>query len=137
MLRCSRILGIGALTLVVGLVETASAQFPSMPSMPAAPNYSKPRGSARRSYAPPPAVSPYLNLLRPDSDLGANYLTLVHPQIQQLNLNNQQSLQNRTFQQQLNTATKTGAPNTAGSIRPTGVGASRMNYSHYYQFASP
>ncbi len=45
-----------------------------------------PAGSGRKSYAnvlSRPAVSPYMNLLRPDASPAQNYYTLVRPQIDQ------------------------------------------------------
>lgn len=81
-----------------------------------------------------PYVSPYLNLIRPGADPGFNYYTLVQPELQQLNFNQQQrgaiqGLGRQLQQQQAEIMTPYGP---AGGIRPTGRGATFMNYSHYY-----
>src|SRR3569623_537184 len=82
-----------------------------------------------------PYVSPYLNLVRPGADPGFNYYTLVQPELQQWQFNQQQrgavqGLDRRLQQQQAEIMTPYGP---VGGIRPTGrSGATRMNYSHYY-----
>ena len=95
----------------------------------------RPRAPRRyRGVTNEPYVSPYLQLVRPDSDPGFNYYTLVQPQEQQLQLNQQQLQQNFRFgrqiqQTQAEIMTPYGPRNT---IRPTGRVATYMNYSHYY-----
>lgn len=95
----------------------------------------RPRAPRRyRGVTNEPFTSPYLNLVRPDADPGFNYYTLVQPQVQQIDMNQQQFQQNFRFGQQLQQTqaeimTPYGPRNT---IRPTGRLATRMNYSHYY-----
>lgn len=95
----------------------------------------RPRAPRRyRGVTNEPFTSPYLNLVRPDADPGFNYYTLVQPQVQQIDMNQQQVQQNFRFGQQLQQTqaeimTPYGPRNT---IRPTGRLATRMNYSHYY-----
>ena len=81
-----------------------------------------------------PYVSPYMNLLLPNSDPGFNYSALVQPQLQQMEMNQQQARENFMFGRQIQQTraeymTPYGPRNT---IRPTGRIATRMNYSHYY-----
>jgi hypothetical protein len=97
-------------------------------------NY-RPRAPRRyRGVTNEPVTSPYLNLVRPDADPGFNYYTLVQPQVQQMDLNQQQVQQNFRFGQQIR-QTQADLMTPYGprtTIRPTGHQATRMNYSHYY-----
>jgi hypothetical protein len=83
-----------------------------------------------------PTVSPYLNLLRPQSNFGLpNYYAFVKPQIDQLATARQQGnaiqqLQTQVAQGQTAQATKEG-------IRPTGHQTTYMNYSHFFRPVSP
>jgi|SRR6185437_2726146 len=96
---------------------------------------SRPRAPRQyRGVANEPYVSPYLNLVRPGSDPGLNYYTLVQPLLQQQQINlqqnrNVQNLGRQLQQQQAEIMTPYGA---VGRLRPTGRGATFMNYSHYY-----
>lgn len=95
----------------------------------------RPRAPRRyRGVTNEPFTSPYLNLVRPDADPGFNYYTLVQPQVQQMDMNQQQVQQNFRFGQQIQ-QTQAQAMTPYGprtTIRPTGRIATRMNYSHYY-----
>lgn len=96
------------------------------------------RARAPRQYrgvSKEPYVSPYLNLVRPGGEAGFNYFTLVQPQTQQMQFNQQQvrNVQglNQQFQQQQAELMSPYGP--VGGIRPTGYsGVGFMNYSHYY-----
>lgn len=81
-----------------------------------------------------PYVSPYMNLLLPNTDPGYNYSAFVQPQLQQMQMNQQQAQENFMFGRQIQQTqaeymTPYGPRNT---IRPTGRIATRMNYSHFY-----
>jgi hypothetical protein len=75
----------------------------------------------------PPAVSPYLNLLRPGADPSVNYYDLVRPQIEFRN-----AIQ--SLQQQVTTlGTEAGAGTQAAANLPvTGHPVQFMNTSHYF-----
>lgn len=78
-----------------------------------------------------PIISPYLNLVRPGTDPGFNYFTLVQPQMQQQRNAEMNASQLQGVNQDLQQA-KTGAYGPTGGLRPTGRGASYRNYSHFY-----
>jgi len=99
-------------------------------------------GKPFSSYSPSPTVSPYLNLFR--RDLGGNddlnYNTLVRPQLQQQQLN--QQLQQRTYENARRlqaVAAQGGAYNVAGSKDqvPTGHQTVFMYYGHYFPTPRP
>jgi hypothetical protein len=88
------------------------------------------------NYSPPPTVSPYLNLFRED-DNGFddfNYQTLVRPQLQQQQFNQQVQRQNYIINQQLQAMAAQSDFNPQGSQTqaPTGHSTTRMYYGHYY-----
>lgn len=82
--------------------------------------------------APRPAVSPYLQLLRPEALEVPNYQTLVRPQIEmrEAEARNQMAIQ----QLQQEVATSFPSMRTGGSmmVRPTGHTSQFLNYLHFY-----
>lgn len=120
----------------VGNVGQSSAGFgsrtSSVPSISAG-SSSKPFSSVSSS----PAVSPYMNLFREDfggaSDL--NYQTLVRPQLQQQQYNQQFQRQNMELSTRVQRISAQSAfQNAAGSesIYPTGHPTAFGGYSHFY-----
>ena len=87
-----------------------------------------------RGVANEPYISPYMNLVRPDGDAAFNYSTLVQPQLQQMQFNQQQAQENFAFGRQIQqTQAEIMTPyGLRSTMRPTGGVATRMNYSHYY-----
>ena len=82
-----------------------------------------------------PTVSPYLNLLRQDTGEAApNYYSLVKPQIDQIDFNQQQMRQNQQMARRMQGIQSRPAYPVAGSqyLIPTGHQAVFMNYLHYY-----
>jgi hypothetical protein len=88
--------------------------------------YSQPQWQSR------PALSPYLNMLRPGSNPALNYYGLVRPQ-----MNTAQNLQNLQQQVQqldstvLNQGMSTGQP-SAGSFLTTGHPVAFLNYGTFF-----
>ena len=86
-----------------------------------------------RRYRPPagPTMTPYLNYYRADlSTLPSNYDSFIVPQQRlQRNLYDLARTQQADFRK-VETDIKQTRTSTAA---PTGVGASFLNYSHYYQ----
>ena len=112
--------------LGVGFVGTghAQAQF----------SYQRPQTSPFNQ----PAVSPYLNLVRPDASAGINYTTLVRPQV-----DTGRAIQNLQYQvtqdQQILMGQLSAAPagfNPGAALPLTGHPAQFMNYSHYFTKAA-
>ncbi len=106
-------------------------------------------GTGRSPFAKPfssisasPTVSPYLNLFREglgESD-DFNYQTLVRPQLQQQQLNQQLQRQNLELSRRLQAISAQGAfQNRAGAenLSPTGHRTVFGNHSHYYPSAAP
>ncbi|MHB1033367.1 MAG: hypothetical protein ACYC35_14350 [Pirellulales bacterium] len=85
-----------------------------------------------------PTVSPYLNLFRNGNSAAMNYQTLVRPQINQENTNQQERATVQRLQQQLGDVSQTvyGAA-AARSMRTTGHRTVFLDYSHYYSAGSP
>jgi hypothetical protein len=79
-------------------------------------------------YAPRPAVSPYINLLRPGSSTALNYYGLVRPQFD--TLAGFQAVQQRFGQ--LQTGIQTGGGESSDGFLMTGHAASFMNYGGYF-----
>jgi hypothetical protein len=80
-----------------------------------------------------PAVSPYLNLLQPNSTGVSNYFNYVRPQIQQRQELIRQQAQIHQIQRQVERGQAGGVP-VRGSqeIRATGHETAFMNYLHFY-----
>jgi hypothetical protein len=100
---------------------------------PMALNRSKPFSSVSSS----PTVSPYLNLFREDLDGGSdfNYQTLVRPQLQQQQFNQQIERQNLELSRRVQSiSAQSPYKNPAGSesIYPTGHQTVSGYYSHFY-----
>ncbi|MCI0353163.1 MAG: hypothetical protein L0Z53_27405, partial [Acidobacteriales bacterium] len=84
------------------------------------------------SFSPSPTVSPYLNLFREDLDGNSdfNYQTLVRPQLQQQQFNQQQQRQNLDINARLQQISAQADFNPQGSQSqyPTGHQTARMYY---------
>jgi hypothetical protein len=88
-------------------------------------------------YSAPPTVSPYLNLFRTDVSGNTsvlNYTTLVRPQLQQEQINQQLQRQQQQENRQLERIAAQPQLNPQGSkeIYPTGHQTVFMYYDHYY-----
>jgi hypothetical protein len=89
------------------------------------------------SYSPGPTTSPYLNLFREDlsgsDDL--NYNTLVRPQLQQQQFNEQSQRQALELNRRMQTLSAQADFNVQGDKNefPTGHKTLYHNYLHYYQ----
>lgn len=99
---------------------------------------SKPFSSVSRG----PTVSPYLNLFvgsdgLNDQDVAYNYQTLVKPQIQQMEINQQLQQQQQQLNRQVQQLSTRPAFDPRGSqtMSPTGHPTAFMNYSHFYPSA--
>ena len=89
-----------------------------------------------------PAVSPYLNLFRTDSNGGVNplnYQTLVAPQLRQQQLNQQQQSQNQQTTTRLQAISAQADYNVQGSKEeyPTGHQTVFQYTGHYYPQQRP
>lgn len=97
---------------------------------------STPRRPNRTRPIRPPTVSPYLNLFRPGASPGANYNTLVRPQLDQQARNRQQQAQLRTLttnQQQIaDFIAPFGAAVGAQQPRTTGHTTTFQNLGSYF-----
>ncbi len=117
-LACWTVLGM--VFALGGLSGTAHAQF---------------KGTSRpfESYARKPAVSPYMNLINNNNGVATNYQSLVRPQLDQNNFNNQSSAAIKSLQRQAG-ASQNSKSSSEGNLklRATGHAAVRGNYSHYY-----
>ncbi len=87
------------------------------------------RGQQPREYGPPPlrapAVSPYLNLLRPDAGVIPNYYSLVRPELELRSYAQSQGMALRRLQQQVRSG-------RSDSRQTTGHPSYFLNYSRYY-----
>jgi hypothetical protein len=87
-------------------------------------------------YDPGPTVSPYLNLFREDFDGNSdfNYTTLVRPQLQQQQINQQVQRQNLELNRRLQSVAAQSDFNPEGSKAqyPTGHQTVFGYYGHYY-----
>jgi hypothetical protein len=119
----------------VGNVGQSSAGFGTVSSVPSvsSSSSSKPFSSVSSS----PAVSPYMNLFRDDfgdaSDL--NYQTLVRPQLQQQQYNQQFQRQNMELSSRVQKISAQSAfqnPSGSESMYPTGHPTAFGGYSHFY-----
>jgi len=92
------------------------------------------------SYQSAPTVSPYLNLFRTDLQGGGNfnYSTLVQPQLQQQQMNQQLERQNLQTNRRLQSIAAQSAFNPQGSKDeyPTGHQTVYNYMGHYYQAPS-
>jgi hypothetical protein len=121
------------LTTVAGCMVLLAAEA----SFAQAPSPSNRQYPAR--YQPSrPTVSPYLNLFRNGNSAAMNYQTLVRPQINQENTNQQERTAVQRLQRQLGDVSQTvyGAA-AARSMRTTGHRTVFLDYSHYYTTGSP
>jgi hypothetical protein len=88
------------------------------------------------SYSPAPTVSPYLNLFREDFEGGGdlNYNTLVRPQLQQQQFNQQVQRQGLAMERQLQAFAAQSDFNPQGSTSqlPTGHQTVYRYYGRYY-----
>ena len=88
-----------------------------------------------------PTVSPYLNLFRVDQNgfQGFNYSTLVAPELQQQQFNQQQKQQNQTTSRRLQAISAQADYNVAGSKDefPTGHQTVFQYTGHYYPQQRP
>lgn len=93
---------------------------------------SKPFSSHRAT----PTVSPWLNMFRDDltGEGDLNYQTLVRPQLQQQQFNNQLERQNLELGRRVQAVSAQSAYQPQGSqqMYPTGHPTAFMNYMHYY-----
>lgn len=93
------------------------------------------------SYSSQPTVSPYLNLFRTDLNGGGNfnYSTLVQPQLQQQQLNQQLERQNLQTNRRLQAIAAQSDYNPEGSKDqyPTGHQTVYQYTGHYYPVARP
>jgi hypothetical protein len=115
----------GAGRATAGTTYTASNVGSSEPT-------SKPFSNVRQT----PTVSPYLNLFREDLDGNSdlNYQTLVRPQLEQQQINQQvqrQALDSSRRIQALS-ARADFSPQGSRQQSPTGHSTAFFNYSHYY-----
>lgn len=89
-----------------------------------------------------PTVSPYLNLFNESFDEGGtdlNYQTLVRPQLQQRQINDQLQQQTQALNRRLQEIAAQPSYNQQGSTRqaPTGHSTFFQVYSHFYPSAGP
>ena len=91
-----------------------------------------PRGKPFQSVASEPAISPYMNLYRSDRDGSAplNYMTLVRPQLDQIQANRQQTAELQKLRGQLQNISAGGS----GSIPSAAMGSSAryMDTAQFY-----
>lgn len=78
-----------------------------------------------------PTVSPYLNLLRNDNGTIPNYYSLVRPQLNQLDFDNQVRISAKS-QALAVRRLETLSQQQGASSSPTGTGSVFNNLSHYY-----
>jgi hypothetical protein len=126
-----------------GVRNPSLAPLPSMPSSMAGPRIGLGANTATRSSKPfssvqaAPTVSPYLNLFRTDLQGGGNfnYSTLVQPQLQQQQLNQQMERQNQQTNRRLQSIAAQADYNYQGSKDqyPTGHQTAFGYTGHYYQ----
>jgi hypothetical protein len=79
-----------------------------------------------QAYRPPPAVSPYLNILRGGQGPGLNYYNLVRPEVEFRGAIQQLQTQNATTSQAL------AALESTSGLPTTGHRTGFMNYSQYF-----
>jgi len=95
-----------------------------------------PRNKPFSNYRPTPTVSPYLNLFREDLDGSddLNYQTLVRPQMEQMQFNQQVSRQEMETARRIQSLSAQADFQATGSVQqaPTGHSTTFFNYSHYY-----
>jgi hypothetical protein len=93
-------------------------------------------GKPFQSFSPSPTVSPYLNLFREDREGGGdlNYNTLVRPQLQQQQFNQQVQRQNMELQRRLQAISAQSDFNPRGSESqyPTGHQTVFRYYGRFY-----
>ncbi|MBX9789803.1 MAG: hypothetical protein K2Y37_12870 [Pirellulales bacterium] len=116
-----------ALVLVAVCVPAASAQVRSEMSPAQRNRVSRRAAAAQRT----PSFSPYLNLLRNDTNPALNYFTLVRPQVRQDQTNRMRQaeldeLQNEVQPQDLR---QRGTPQR---VRATGHASRYMDYQGYF-----
>ncbi len=93
-------------------------------------------------YSAPPTISPYVNLFRTDAN-GAqnafNYTTLVRPELQQQQINQQLQRQQTQESRQLQRIAAQPQLNPQGSkdLYPTGHETTFQYYGHYYSGMGP
>lgn len=117
-----RTIGLLAMLLVAASVDTALAQGGRYRGFGG--RYSSPYG---------PTMSPYLDYFRRDTGVLDPYNTFIRPRRQLQNqlsdIVQQEQAQTAKLQQQIQGIKEAQAA-------PTGVGASYLNYSHYYKLQS-
>jgi hypothetical protein len=93
------------------------------------------------NFSQGPAISPYLNLFRVDQNgfQGFNYSTLVQPQLQQLQVNQQQQRQNLQTTRRLQAIAAQADYNPQGTKDelPTGHQTVFQYYGHYFPQVRP
>lgn len=91
-----------------------------------------PRGKPFQSVASEPAISPYMNLYRSDRDGSAplNYMTLVRPQLDQIQANRQQTAELQKLRGQLQNISAGGS----GGVPSAAMGSSAryMDTAQFY-----
>lgn len=96
-------------------------------------------GKPFSGYSAPPTVSPYVNLFRTDinGQNAFNYSTLVRPQLQQQQINQQLQRQQSQESRQLQRIAAQPQLNPQGSkdLYPTGHQTVFLYYDHYYSGA--
>jgi hypothetical protein len=119
-------------------IVSRSSQVPR-PSF--GPTSGPPGGKPFAGYTPEPTVSPYLNLFREDLDGSGdlNYNTLVRPQLQQQQFNQQMQRQSLDLAKRLQSMAAQSDFNPEGSKSqyPTGHSTTFMYYGHYYPAPRP
>lgn len=111
---------LGMVLALGGLSDTASAQYK---------NTSRPFENYNRR----PTMSPYMNLVNNNVGTATNYQSLVRPQLDQNNFNNQSASAIKNLQRQVSTPQSSKSSSEGNlKLRKTGHAAVRGNYSHYY-----
>jgi hypothetical protein len=117
--------------------QSTSTRIPSGPVGGAPQRSSKPFSS----FSPSPTTSPYLNLFREDIEGGGdfNYQTLVRPQLQQQQFNQQIERQNLEISRRLQAYSAQGAFRPEGDRNqiPTGHRSMFLYFSHFHPSAGP
>ncbi|MBX7074770.1 MAG: hypothetical protein K1X71_16635 [Pirellulales bacterium] len=111
------------------LIAAGMLSAPAMTQAQVGPSY---RGGGNQRFQNTlrnkPAVSPYLNLMRP-GNVANNYYNLVRPEFQQLRVNNEFESNFQQMQRQMMEQPVAGAnPN----LPVTGHSTHYMHHSHYY-----
>ena len=126
--RCSLLVRRSLLSLIVCLICAPAALGQVRPEMnPAQRNRVTRRAAAAQRT---PSFSPYLNLLRNDTNPALNYYTLVRPQVRQDQTNRVRQAELDELQEEVTPQTiRRGSPQP---VRSTGHASRYMDYQRFF-----